>query len=443
MTVLKASDLAALEKGKHHDGGGLYFVKKVRGASWVYRYTLDGRAREMGLGAYPEITLKAARDLATKCRSQRARGVDPISDREEIRRRGQSFEEAAREYWQVHCQHYAKPQNWIRGMEINVFPHIGRKPVAKITPGELAKFLRPIWSQEKTRKLIQWIRAVFHFVSVDDPRVDRDVMERVRNILGPQNVEYTNLAAIPWKDIPDLWAALPNTVVGLSMKMIILTGQRVNPVIQADWDEFDFKDRVWTIPAGRVKKWKHTFRVPLTRASIETLREAHRKFGGEGLVFPSPSSKSGTLSNNAHRLWLHKHNWKDETGALATAHGLRSALRTWMDDQRPPIEWRLAEHIVQHMGSLGSQTEQAYLRSDHLEARRDVMERWEDFVLSAARRQAQKEREKYRLKEELASITDDGRTLHETLASMRGEKADWEESDTVSDVDIAKWGRRG
>ncbi len=383
MGKFKSGDLEGLPRGMSHDGDGLYFDKKQRGASWLYKFTLNGKAREMGLGKYPEIGLTKARELAAKARSLRAEGKDPIAERDAVRRHGVSFEEAAREYFRVHCQHYAEPSNWIRGMEINVFPHIGKKAVAGLTPADMTKFLKPIWGLEKTRKLRQWINAVVGYVSADDPRVDRDLMDRVANALGPQNIEYDNLAAIPWRNIPALWQALPATLVGLSMKMLVLSGLRVKPVVLAEWDEFDFAAKVWNVPAGRVKGWKYRFRVPLTRPMIETLREARRKWGREGRVFPSPDSKSGHLSNNAHRLWLHKHDWKDEHGELATAHGLRSALRTWMDDSKPPVDFRIAEHVLQHMGSLGTQTEQAYLRTDQLEHRREVLEAWATYVVSA------------------------------------------------------------
>lgn len=386
MGTLKASQLDTLEprnKG-YHDGDGLYFVKTKKGGNWIYKFTLNGRSREMGLGKYPEVGLTAARAEAARQRTIRALGKDPIEERNAVRRRGLTFEEAAREYFAIHCQHYAKPQNWIRGMEINVFPHIGRKQVADLVPDDLVKFLKPIWGQEKTRKLRQWIAAVIAHVRIDDPRVDGELMEKVANRLGPQNIEYDNHPAVPYKDIPALWLALPPTLVGLSMKMLILTGQRVAPVVLADWSEFDFKNRVWVIPPGRVKHWKYRYRVPLTRAMIDVLHTARRRFPSETLVFPSEASKSGHLSNNAHRLWLHKHEWKDEEGELASAHGLRSAFRTWMEEANPPVEWRLSEHVLQHMGSLGNQTEQAYLRGDRLEHRREVHEAWGSFVMTKA-----------------------------------------------------------
>lgn len=437
MGNLKAGDLDRLPRGKHHDGEGLYFDKKVRGASWLYKFTLNGRAREMGLGKYPDIGLAKARELASKARALKAEGKDPIDARTAARRQGVTFEDAAREYWGVHCQHYAKPQNWIRGMEINVFPHIGKKAVASLTPDDLVKFLKPIWRKEKTRKLRQWINAVIGYVSADDPRVDRELMGRVNDRLGPQNIEYENLAAIPWQEIPKLWQALPPTLVGLSMRLLILTGHRVRPVVEAEWGEFDFKDNVWIIPAGRVKRWKYRYRVPLTQPMIDVLRDAGRKWGREGLVFPSSGSASGRLSNNAHRLWLHKHQWKDQHGELATAHGLRSALRTWMGDSKPPVDWRLSEHIIQHMGSLGNETEQAYLRSDQLDHRREVLEQWSEYVTSGVRH----ERERQKRRDKLRSIADkDGRT-HAQILEWSREDSDDDPKLGMTAEEAAEWAR--
>lgn len=415
MGKLEANKLDALAPGKkHHDGEGLYLDKKTRGASWLFKYTLNGQAREMGLGRYPDVSLAKARDLAGKVRSQKAEGVDPIAARAAVRRQGVTFEAAAREYWNAHCQTLARPHNWLSGMAKNVFPHIGKKPVANLTPDDLIKFLKPMWSQEKTRKLRQWINAVVGYVSVDDPRVDRDLIKKVDNRLGPQGLVTVNHPAVPWQEIPNLWGKLPPTLVGLSMKLLILTGVRVNCVVLADWSEFDFAEKVWTIPAGRVKHWRYRYRVPLTRSMVDLLRDASRKWVSDGLVFSSPDSESGHLSNNAHRLWLHEHKFKDPDGRLASAHGLRSALRTWMGDVKPPVEWRLSEHILQHMGSLGTPTEQAYLRSDQLEQRREVLDRWDAYVVSEQRALSLRRRKVAGQQALLDEIEDaHGRTLRE------------------------------
>ena len=439
MGKYKPADLVKLPSGmKHHDGEGLYFDKKLRGASWLYKFTLNGQAREMGLGKYPDITLAKARDLAARARTKRAEGIDPIAERTAVRRRGLTFEDAATEYWRAHCQILAKPNNWLSGMKLNVFPHIGKKPVVELTPDHLIKFLRPIWGQEKTRKLRQWINAVVGYVSSDDPRADRELIAKVDNRLGPQGIENENHPAVAWGQIPQLYAALPtSTLVGLSMRLLILTGVRVGCVVHADWSEFDLKEGVWTIPAGRVKGWKYVYRVPLTEPMITTLKEAKRRWGNSGLVFPSPKSASGHLSDNSHRMWLHDHAWKDPDGRLATTHGLRSALRTWMHEQRPPIEFRLSEHILQHMGRLGTPTEQAYVRADQLDHRREVLDAWSGFCVASERAEIAQKKAKLALD----TVADkDGRTTREVLIWSRDAKEP-EHLEGMTTEDKAAWER--
>ena len=428
--ALKSNQLATLPPKKYHDGEGLYLDKKKRGGAWIYKYRLNGRSREMGLGKFPDVTLAKARELAAKARGLKASGVDPIDDRDAMRRLGLTFEEAATEYWQAHCQGMAKPSNWINGMRINVFPHVGKKPVASLTPDDFIKALKPIWDKPKTKKLRQWCNAVIGYVSADDPRVDRDLLARVDNRLGPQSIEGENHPSVPWQQIPDLWLALPDTLVGVSMRLLILSAVRVNCVCLADWDEFDFKEKTWLIPAGRIKRWKFGYRVPLTREMINLLRIAKQNWGSEGYVFKSDASASGHLSNNAHRLWLHKHGWKDADGRLASAHGMRTSFRNWSDDVHR-IEFMLGEHIIQHMRGRGTPTEQAYLRTDQLDRRREVLDVWETYCLSGVARQREAEQNRA----ELEHIVDnDGRTAQEVAQWSRADYLD-DAGGEVFDVD--------
>lgn len=361
------------------DGGGLILlVNSPTSASWVYRYKRNGVEKRMGLGSYPDIPLKEARKLAARARGDKAKGEDPMAVRAAVRRRGVTFEEAAREYWQNRCQDLAKPSNWISGMERHVFPSIGRKSVVDLTPDDLISLLRPIWGREMTRKLSQWINQVIVYISVDDPRVDVTLMERAKNRLGPQKIEHEHHAAVPWRKVPTLYGTLPSTLVGLSMKLLVLSAVRVNCVTQATWSEFDLRNRVWTIPADRVKGWATGYRVPLTDQMIDAVRLAKRFRDVTDFVFESKNSASQHLSNNAHRLWLHEKGWKDDDGRPATAHGFRSSFRDWA--AHTGVDFMLAEHCIQHIKAKGNQTERSYFRTDLLEQRRKVLERWSDYV---------------------------------------------------------------
>ncbi|SEK54941.1 Phage integrase family protein [Roseovarius nanhaiticus] len=441
--VLRQTDIESAiknftKKCSMSDGAGLILlINSATSQSWVYRYKVGGLEKRLGLGSYPHVNLSQARKLAQRERGKRAEGLDPAREKVMRKRRGVTFEEAAREYWQTHCQSMAKPSNWIAGMEKHMFPRVGTRVVADVLPEHLITAFKPIWGREMSRKLAQWVNAVIVFVSVDDPRVDTQLMDKVKNRLGPQKIEYEHHAAVPWQKVPDLWQALPDTLVGNSMKLLLLSAVRVNCVSQARWDEFDFKEKVWTIPAGRVKGWKVPFRVPLTRPMIEVLRRSRRFAVQTDFVFESPDSKSLHLSNNAHRLWLHKHKWTDADGNLATAHGLRSSFKDWSDDAGQ-VDMMLSEHCLQHVKAKGDQTARAYFRTDQLERRREVMEAWSEYAVSGEVQSRKNEEERKRLDE---TVDVDGRTLREVLKWSHDPDEPLHDDSNMTAEEAAEWAR--
>lgn len=439
--LLRQTDIDAAVKGVTKrrdlsDGAGLYLViSSPTSQSWVYRYKVGGVEKRMGLGSYPSVTLTQARKLAQKQRGLRADGIDPIAAKLERKRAGVTFEDAAREYWRTHCQDMAKPSNWIAAMEKDIFPRVGKRAVVDVLPEHLIAAFKPIWGREKARKLSQWVNQVITFVSVDDPRVDTQLMAKVKNRLGPQKVQYEHHAAVPWQDIPDLWVALPDTLVGYSMKLLILSAVRVNCVVQAEWSEFDFQEKVWTVPAERMKGWNVPFRVPLSKPMVSILRGAKRFQGQTQYVFESPDAQSGHLSNNAHRLWLHKHKWKSDDGRLATAHGMRSSFKDWSDDAGK-VDHMVSEHCLQHVKAKGDATARAYFRTDQLERRREVMEAWGEYVTSGARKLIEYDKRQAALD---APADKDGRSLREIEDWARDDGND--DAPGMTEIEATEWAR--
>ena len=438
--TLRQTDIDAAIKGfttkrSLSDGAGLILlINSPTSQSWVYRYKVGGVEKRLGLGAYPGVTLTQARKLAQIERGRRADGVDPSAAKVQRRRAGVTFEDAAREYWRTHCQDMARPTNWIAGMEKDIFPRVGKRAVVDILPEHLITAFKPIWTREKARKLAQWVNQVVVFVSVDDPRVDTQLMDKVKNRLGPQKITYEHHAAVPWQKIPDLWQALPDTLVGNSMKLLILSAVRVNCVVQAEWSEFDFEKKVWTVPADRMKGWNVPFRVPLTKPMVNVLRRSKRFQSASPFIFESPGAKSGHLSNNAHRLWLHKHKWTDEDGRLATAHGFRSSFKDWSDDAGD-VDMMLSEHCLQHVKAKGDATARAYFRTDQLERRRTVMEAWAEYVTSGVRKQIEYDKRQAALD---APADKDGRSIRQIEAWARD---DGKDVSGMTEIEATEWAR--
>lgn len=383
---MKRPSISSLSPGFHARGDGLYFQKGKRGGSWIYRYRRNGKVSDMGLGSYPVVSEADARRAMLEAKGTKARGLDPVKQRSAERRAGRTFEEVARDYWSKHVDgHVAKPTNWLAAMERHVFPHVGSRPVHQIDVDDLTRVFRPLWNREVGRKLRQWVKKVIISAAKHDARVDVRLMELVENDVGKQRIVYEHHPSVPWRDAAKLYSVLPDTLVGVSMKLLMLSSVRVDAVSRADWSEFDLDKLVWTIPKERLKGWTTGFRVPLTNPMLDVLRLARRMWGRAGYLFPSETSKNGHLSNNAHRLWLHKHGWKDEDGRLASAHGFRATFGGWCEDHED-VDLRLADFCLQHKKAKPGETQAAYFRRDQLNRRRPIMEAWAEHLLSETRR---------------------------------------------------------
>lgn len=424
MSKLKSRELPRLEAGRRHsDGGGLFFKvpKSGNGGSWVYVYRrLGGKGQtEYGLGTWPDVSLDEARKKLLEAKALRAKGVDPKEAKAASARRSKTFEDIARAHWSTHVEgHVAKPSNWIAGMERYVFPTIGAKSASAVTVDDLDTIFRPIWHKEHARKLRQWVGAVLLSAETEGENVDARLMTKLKSRLGKQKIKYEHQAAIPVADIPRFYASLPHTATGLSMRVLVLSGLRVEAVTGLLWSEVDLKSRIVHIPPERVKGWRVGFRVPLTTPMAIALHAARRLWPDSDIVFPSPGSKTGHLSNNIHRIWMQKNGWKDEVGKLATAHGLRSAYRSWMIDQG--VDFNTGEFVLQHVTAQGSTVAQAYShQTDILDRRREIADRWSEYVTSEHDAKLSERRA------DLGHPEGDPRSKLEVERWTRGDKEDW------------------
>jgi len=185
-----------------------------------------------------------------------------------------------------------------------------------------------------------------------------------------QKLSRGHMAAIPYGEMPDFVGALRelNSVSALTLEFLILTASRSGEVLGARWDEIDLEQRVWTVPAERMKA-RREHRVPLTNRCLEILAE----FGANKLSgFVFPGSRAGREQSNMTMTKLLR-----RMGRKETVHGMRSAFRDWAGDQTT-FARKVAEATLAH--AVGNATEQAYRRSDALEKRRDLLTHWERYL---------------------------------------------------------------
>ena len=209
---LSAAALKAAPVGKHADGGGLWFVKrKDGGAQWVLRITAHGKRREMGLGAYPAVSLRDAREAAEKWRAVNRTGKNPIKERERAKR------EAARnihmladialdafESRKAELKGDGKAGRWFSPLELHVLPKLGKVPVAEIDQKDIRDTLAPIWHEkaDTARKAMNRLNIVLRHAAALGLEVDLQATEKAKALLGKQRHTVTNVPAMNWRDVP-------------------------------------------------------------------------------------------------------------------------------------------------------------------------------------------------------------------------------------------------
>lgn len=378
--------------GMTSDGDGLYFqISRTGGTSWVYRYKIAGKTRDMGLGKYPEVGPADARDKAAAARRVKAAGNDPLSVRDEERERQReaqrikearrrTFEALAVEYLETHGEDWAPAtrRDWLNRAKTYAFPAIGKLPASDIETEHVLRVLRPIWSEHNRAadRLRGQIERVLDAAKAHGLR-DGDNPARWRGhldkLLGSAPKKAARKAqhhpAMAWQDVPALMAKLAQSEDrdALAARLLILTGARSHMVRLATWDEFDLKAGVWSLTAERMKMGA-AFDIPLAPEVIELLeaipRTSRHLFPGQG--------RAGVMHRNAFRELLHSLEL-----AGVTAHGFRSTFRTWASE-RTNYPREVCEMALAH--DERDQTEGAYSRSDFIDQRRALMADWAKYI---------------------------------------------------------------
>ena len=363
--------------GRHCDGNGLYLFVQPSGArSWIQRLLVRARRRELGLGSVALVSLAEAREQARANRKLARTGGDPLADK----RRTQdmpTFAAAAMrvvEQKQGGWRHSTHATTWRRSLERYAFPRIGSRPVAEVTSADVLEILTPIWhvKRQTARRIQQRIHAVMEWAIAMHYRPDNPC-DRLGPVLGPQQDHVQHRQALPHREVAAALATVRASgaapVVTLAFEFLVLTAARSGEVRLATWDEINTTDRVWTIPATRMKA-NREHRVPLCGRALETLAAARTIGDGRSpLVFPTPRGKPLDAQRLVHLLQTHQ--------IAAVPHGFRSSFRDWAAEEtnhpREVIEAALA-HVVQN------KVEAAYARSDLFERRRHLMDDWAAYL---------------------------------------------------------------
>ena len=381
---LSAGFLKSAPVGKHCDGAGLWLVKRdTGGAQWVLRVTVHGRRREMGLGGYPTLGLADARKLSERWRNVAAAGRDPIKEREAEERAARREDISlaiitadAFEARKAELKGDGTAGRWLSPLTIHVLPKLGKVPVTDLDQRDIRDTLAPLWhtKADTARKALNRLTIIMRHAAALGLDVDLQATEKARALLGKTRHVAKNIPAMAWIDVPDFYASLEEpTLTHLALQLIILTGVRSGPLRKIRLEQIE--GDIWTVPAEGMKGRKgatEAFRVPLSLEAQRVINLA-RPHARNGYLFPN--TRGGVISD----MTLSRH--MERRGLEARPHGFRTALRTWLAEAtEAPHE--VAEAMLAHVTDSG--VVRAYRRTDYLEQRAKLGERWAEHVTGGA-----------------------------------------------------------
>ncbi|MBR1065237.1 site-specific integrase [Bradyrhizobium liaoningense] len=376
------------EPGMYSDGGGLY-LQVTQGSdrtprkSWLFRYAVAGRERQMGLGPLSDVPLAEARDRASAAREMRRAGKDPIVEREASRAearlavaKSMSFDECATAYIAAHragWRNVKHASQWANTVATYCSPIFGNLPVQLVDVGLVMKAIEPVWSTKpetagrvrgRVERILDWAK-VRGYRDGENPARWRGHLDHLLPARGKVR-RVKHHAALPYAQLPVFVAALKerDAVAARALEFAILTAARTNEVLGATWSEIDPDGRVWTIPAERMKAGiEH--RVPLGDSAIQIIK---------GMMCTKQNSyvfygdRRAALSNMSLLMLLRRMGRND-----ITTHGFRSTFRTWAAEQTSfPRE--VVESALAH--TVSNKVEAAYQRGDMFDKRRVLMSQW-------------------------------------------------------------------
>ncbi|WP_281059628.1 site-specific integrase [Mesorhizobium sp. M1E.F.Ca.ET.045.02.1.1] len=388
-TSIRAKEM---KPGRYSDGGGLYLMVKKGGTkSWTFVHFKGsgaGRAwKEAGLGSYPGVSLKEARLAAAGCRDRLRRGLEPIDADAEVE--APTFAKCADDFIAEAGKGWSNPKHkaqWEMTLGDAYCKSIRAKAVSEVTTADVLAILKPVWQAkpETAQRLRGRVERVLDFAkasghrSGENPALWRGHLQHL--LAKGKKLSRGHHSAMPYSDVPAFVKRLRTSgaMSAKALEFLILTAARSGEVLGAVWDELDLEEKVWTVPAARMKARK-VHRVPLTDAAINILIPLHEA-RVSAYVFPGETKKGGSeapLSVMAMTMQMRRM----EVGEF-TPHGFRSAFRDWCGDQTSfPRE--VAEAALAH--KVGDSVENAYRRSDALEKRRKLMNAWSNFLNAPAR----------------------------------------------------------
>ena len=375
---------------RFYDDRGLYLeLSKAGGKLWRWKYRFEGKEKRLALGAWPEVSLKAAREARDRARLTLHSGIDPGLENRRNKVQGiegRTFESVAEEWttgrMAVWSQRHA--ETVVDRLVANVYPVIGNMPIQTIGPSDVLIIIKKIENRgagEVANRVLGICSQIFRF-AVASQLVPSDPCRDLAGALAPR-LKKSFAALTNPDEVGELMRRIDEyqgtAVVRAAMVFSALTFNRPGPIRHAEWSEIDYNGRQWIIPAAKMKLTremklrKEPHIVPLARQTMDLLSKVHHFTGRDQYIFPNPRDRNQPMSENAVTMSLRRMGY---TTKQMTAHGFRSMASTLLNEaghRFDVIEAQLAHTSADKIRAI-------YNRAQYMEERRSLMQAWADLL---------------------------------------------------------------
>ncbi|AMG98905.1 MAG: tyrosine-type recombinase/integrase [Enterobacter asburiae] len=365
------------------DGEGMHLMVHPNGSKyWRLQYRFDGKQKMLALGIYPEISLSEARQRRDEAKRQVANAIDPSEQKKVEKQARKATVENTFKAIALEWHEYKRP-NWSKGyaedimeaFENDIFPDIGKRPIAEIKPLEVLSSLRKLEKRgvlDKLRKIRQACNQVFRYAIVTGRAETNPASELASALTAPKSTHYPHLLA---DELPDFLQALAtysgSPITRLATRILMLTGVRTIELRMAEWKEFDFDKRVWEVPVERMKM-RRPHLVPLSDQVMVSLREIQAVTGRYNLVFPGRNDITKPMSEASINQVLKRIGYHGK----ATGHGFRHTMSTILHEQGYNTAW--IELQLAHVDK--NTIRGTYNHAQYLGQRREMLQWYGDYV---------------------------------------------------------------
>ncbi|CAJ5423122.1 tyrosine-type recombinase/integrase [Burkholderia pseudomallei] len=367
------------------DGGGLYLeIAPSGGKWWRLKYRFGGKEKRYSLGVYPEVTLATARKKRDEAREKLAAGIDPgeakkAEKRASLLAAAHSFEVVARG-WMDERKTTVEPaqhDKTLARMENDVFPWLGKRPIAEIDAPEILVVLKRVdgrGARFTAHRIRSEISRVFRY-GIKEGHCKADPARDLVDAIPP--AQTTHFASITE---PEKVGEMLRAFDGFTGTFPVLCALKLAPMLfvrpgelrKAEWAQFDLDKGEWRY---FVNKTKTDHLVPLAAQAVTILRELHALTGEGVYVFPGARDRNRPMSEAAINAALRRLGY--DTRTEITGHGFRAMARTILHEEleeKPEvIEHQLAHTVPDSLG-------RAYNRTKFIKARRSMMQQWADYL---------------------------------------------------------------